>query len=425
MRLSKRMSVVGMLLIGAISVVGCSSNSEPTTTASGATTNNNTSSSTASETTSNTSATVDTANSGYTDWEEKSGIFITDETEAELYEKAKEEGSVVLYSISSRCETIAEAFNEKYPGVICEPYDISSDELLEKVTREHAAGRNVADVVHIKDQDGTLYNEYVQNKIFYNYQPDDIMEHIDPAYSEYVTPVYIELTQLFYNGEAYPDGAPVDTLWDLTREEWNGKIVMQNPVDNSSLMSWIAGFTFDDTAQELADLYEVEFGEPLVLSAECPNAGYEFLKQLKANDLVYTTSSDEASEAIGTRGQTNPPIGFAASSKMRKNESNDWVLEPVNVLPNTGVPQINGLYMVEGSEHTAAAKLLIRFIMGGDDGTSEGYEPFNTLGGWPVRDDIQPVDGVLPLSELNLGTYDPMATYDVINDVYDFWLMLP
>ena len=36
-----------------------------------------------------------------TDWEQSSGIFNTDETDEELYEKAKEEGKVTVYSISS------------------------------------------------------------------------------------------------------------------------------------------------------------------------------------------------------------------------------------------------------------------------------------------------------------------------------------
>ena len=93
-----------------------------------------------------------------TDWEKSSGIFNTDETDEELYEKAKEEGKVTVYSISSRITKVAKAFAEKYPDVEVEPFDISTNELLEKVTREYDAGQHVADVVHIKDQDGTLYN---------------------------------------------------------------------------------------------------------------------------------------------------------------------------------------------------------------------------------------------------------------------------
>ena len=61
-----------------------------------------------------------------TDWEQSSGIFNTDETDEELYEKAKEEGKVTVYSISSRITKVANAFAEKYPGVEVEPFDIIS-----------------------------------------------------------------------------------------------------------------------------------------------------------------------------------------------------------------------------------------------------------------------------------------------------------
>ena len=162
------------------------------------------------------------------EWEESSGIFNTDETDEELYEKAKEEGKVTIYSISSRITKVANAFMEKYPGIEVEPFDISTNELLEKVTREYDAGQHVADVVHIKDQDGTLYNEYILARKFYNYKPADILSHIDEKYTKTQTPMYVELTQLFYNSEAYPDGSPVTNIWQLTEPEWKGRVMMQN-----------------------------------------------------------------------------------------------------------------------------------------------------------------------------------------------------
>lgn len=364
------------------------------------------------------------AEADMTEWEKSSGIWNWDETEDELYEKAKEEGKVVLYSISSRCPKVAEAFQEAYPGVVCEPFDISTNELLEKVTREYDAGIHNADVVHIKDQDGSLWEEYVKEKKFYCYQPTDIMSHIDPSLSATSTPLYIELTQLFYNTESNPDGSPIKSLWDLTKPEWKGRITMQNPIDNLSWSSWITGFTLEETAQKLETEYKEVFGEDIVLSDGCENAGYEFLKRLHDNQPVFCSSSDECAESVGTKGQANPPVGFSASSKLRKNKDNDWVLSPVNLTPNTGIPAINTLYIVEGSEHPNAAKLLVRFMMGGTDGSSKGYTPFNTLGGWPVRDDIEPAEGSTPYKEINVAGFDPTAIYENIGIVTDFWTML-
>ena len=102
------------------------------------------------------------AASDLTEWEQSSGIYNTDETDEELYQRALEEGATVtLYSISSRCTKVADAFMAKYPGIECIPFDISTNELLEKVTREYDSGAPTADVVHIKDQDGSMYIEYV------------------------------------------------------------------------------------------------------------------------------------------------------------------------------------------------------------------------------------------------------------------------
>ena len=79
---------------------------------------------------------------------------------------------------------------------------------------------------------------------------------------------------------------------------------------------------------------------------------------------------------------------------------------------------------MEGCEHPAAAKLLIRFMMGGIDGDTSGYKPFNTLGGWPVRDDIEPTEGSTPFSEINVAPFDANEIYMNYNTVRDFWQMM-
>ena len=162
---------------------------------------------------------------------------------------------------------------------------------------------------------------------------------------------------------------------------------MQDPLNNVGWGSWITGFCVGDTPDQLAAAYEELYGEELVLSEGCANAGYEFLKRLRENEPIFTSASDEVAEAVGTPGQSDPPI-------------------------------------VEGCEHRAAAKLLIRFMMGGIDGDTSGYEPFNTLGGWPVRDDIEPAEGSVPYEEMNVSPFDPNSIYTEFMTVRDFWQML-
>lgn len=359
-----------------------------------------------------------------TDWEKSSGIFNTDDTDDALYEAAKKEGKVTVYSISSRIPKVAEAFMEQYPGIEVETFDIATNELLEKVTREYDAGQHVADVIHIKDEDGSLYNEYIKERKLYSYKPADIFAHIDEKYTETATPLYIELTQLFYNEEAYPDGSPITNIWQVTEPEWKGRVMMQNPLDNLSWSSWITGFCVGDVPDMLEKAYEEQYNEKLTLSEGCENAGYEFLKRLHDNEPVYTSSSDEVAEAVGTRGQSNPPIGFSSSSKVRKNEDNNWCLVPVNLEPTNGIPLVNTLYVVGECEHPNAAKLFTRFMMGGADGSAKGYDPFNTLGGWAVRDDIPELEGNIPYDELKVSDVSTNDIYENINTVRDFWTML-
>ena len=354
-------------------------------------------------------------------WAEEAGLD-KDESTDELYELAKKEGKVVIYSISSRIKKVKESFEAAYPGVILEAYDISTNELLEKVTREYDSGIRNADVVHIKDQDGSLYNEYVLQDIFHNYYPQDIVSHIDSKYLETSMPLYIELNQWFYNDEVYKDGPPISSWWDLTKPEWKGKILMANPIDNLSYMSVMTGLVLQ--ADALAEDYKRVFGEEIVLNGT-ENAGYELIKRLVANDIVYISSSSEMVEAVGTPGQTNPPIAFAASSKLREREEKGFAIQPcTNITPNTGIPAINTLYVVNECEHPNAAKLLIRFMLGETDGTGEGFAPFNTLGGWPVRDDITLPDGSIPFDQNSVQDFDPSAIYNKIKEVSDFWISI-
>ena len=80
--------------------------------------------------------------------------------------------------------------------------------------------------------------------------------------------------------------------------------------------------------------------------------------------------------------------------------------------------------VVNNCQHPNAAKLLIRFMMGGTDGDTSGNDPFNTLGGWPVRDDIEPAEGSVPLEDWNLIHVSTEDIYYNINKVRDFWTTL-
>lgn len=67
-----------------------------------------------------------------TDWEKSSGILTpTRPTRNSMSSPNKRARSPSIRS-PSRCTKVAEAFMKKYPGVECEPFDISTNELLER-----------------------------------------------------------------------------------------------------------------------------------------------------------------------------------------------------------------------------------------------------------------------------------------------------
>ena len=359
-------------------------------------------------------------NAQTSEWAKKVELY-KDETPEELYEKAKKEGNVVVYSISARMKKVKESFEKQYPGVTLEVYNLPTNEVLEKISREYDSGIRAADVIHIKDQDGSLYLDYVQKGKFHNYKPADIIKHIDPKYCERAMPFYMELNEWFYNDEAYPDGPPITSWWDLTKPEWKGRVLVTNPLDNHSHMCIYVGLVLD--ADSLADDYKRVFGEEITLHGT-ENAGYEFLKRFMENDPVFISSSSEMVEAVGTRGQERPPLAYASSSKMRERKEKGYALQVVSqIKPHTGLSGLNTLYVVNEAPHPAGAKLLIRWLMGEADGKGEGFKPFNTIGGWPLRDDVKAVDPI-PLSDINIQDIDKTEIYYKLRDVSDFWLSI-
>lgn len=100
-------------------------------------------------------------------------------------------------------------------------------------------------------------------------------------------------------------------------------------------------------------------------------------------------------------------------------------------MPRSGKPRADHWYpadqhpvrcrRVRASE---CCQALVRFMMGGADGDVSGYKYFNTLGGWPVRDDIEPAEGSTPYSELHVSDFNVTDIYENINPVRDFWTLL-
>ena len=344
---------------------------------------------------------------------------------AAIYEAAKGEGKVVIYSLSSRIYDGVKGFKEKYPGIEVEAFDMTGVEQVEKLTREQAAGVFNVDVLMLANGP-TLINELLPQGLIRNYVPEVLLdgkkssEVIPARFREPLLVHSLESKVVFYNFETHPT-CPVDSLWDLTRPEWKGKVQMKDPLlteENLNLLQTIV-----QKSDDMAAAYRKEFGEPIELGPGIQNAGYEFIRRLVRNDLVLVTSDGTASKAVGTPGQASPPLTFAvASSKIRDNEKGQKLAIAWNLAPMAGVTKENYLVMANKAPHPNAGKLLIRWLIGDAQGGA-GMEPWCVPGQWTARQDVPSQSDV---SLEDLGRYTWFIDYPFVYReglaVRDFWM---
>ncbi|WMT87525.1 ABC transporter substrate-binding protein [Pelagibacterium sp. 26DY04] len=344
-------------------------------------------------------------------------------TAEELLPLAQEEGTVTVYSFTSRIAAVEAAFEAAYPGIDLVGYDASSTEQIARLQAEAAAGIASADVVYISDAPVVL-TELLDQGLIEGYVPPRVSELLPEEFKSPLLSQRLSTKVLMYNEEAHPDGAPVDNLWDLTTQEWTGRVIMVDPLQRGDYLDLMVEIVL--RSDEMAQAYEAEFGAPIELDAGNENAGMQFIADLFANDVVLVSSTDDVNAAIGSIGQPNPPIGFTSYSDRRDNEDEGWALQVANeVEPSNGIIFPALLALSANTEHPAAARLAIDFLMGDDSETGgEGFAPFYVPGDYATRTDIVSHPDAVPLEDFIAWRIDPTATAEIRQEIADFILVL-
>lgn len=365
-----------------------------------------------------------TANPAIADeaWQKTAGVgnfSNMDQDWAAIEAAAKEEGTVVIYSVSSRIAKLVDGFKERY-GIELVGYDIPSDLQLEKLRREHKAGVYSVDVL-FNAESALLLNEALPNKLVWNFIPSGVSDDLS---KDEMSPLLIQRHSsrvLYYNTVLNPDGAPVNSLWDLTREEWKGRTLMSSPLEDSLTAGFIQ--TILHNSDEMAAAYEREFGEKITFSKEvleavadnatieAPNASMEWLFRFLQNKPVFLNSTTKIFKNVGDVKQENPPIGITTFSKLRKNKEGVYAAGPIYDLdPVFGVTYPTALVMADMAPHPNAAKLLIRYMM-----EEEGFKPWNEPGDYAARSSVEEKQlkkfGLPAFHTLKLWKIDPEHLY--------------
>ncbi len=339
--------------------------------------------------------------------------------EKDLYEKAKLEKEVNVYSYSSRVHNFGKTFQEKFPGIKVNGYDMDSTEIVTKVLAEQRSGNFVADVIFLKDP-STVHHELMQKGLAFTYVPGDIKAVLPEEFQKPFLVHHVSFDTVVYNTEVHKT-PPFESLWDLTKPEWKSRVIFCDPIKMPEFVEVLA--TIVQNGDAMAREYQRVFGQPIKLSKGVKNAGYEWILRVLRNDAIIAGSTNDVSNAVGQPGQTRPPVGITAFSRLRDKEKNPKLAFDVSydTKPVMGFATEVIIAIVNQAKHPNAAKLMTRWMMGDEKG-GQGYAPYFVLGNTPVRTDQPAPPGSRKLGDMNIWMADPAFVWDHGQEIRDFWL---
>ena len=356
-------------------------------------------------------------------------------TDEELYELAlKEDTTINVYATSSKMLKEEEPFEEAFPGLDLVVSDLDSDEVLSKARMENETGNITADVLQTKDVNGEVFHEYYDKGVIEPFYPRDICAHIPEENLKYSYPLYSSQAFWYYNTEAFPDGQPINSWWEIIEKDDAGNqkfaLYTKEIGQETAYLSLFASFIIN--ADEMAQSYKDTYGKDLEytydassFAFEVPenNAGVEYLWRFTQAKMTFIGDGDELVLAVHNSTKEKPALALASAGKIENREESgyniDWC---INLSPYTALLNTESMMVVQGCDSPAGARLFIRFVTGGADCQSGGLKPFTKVGNWPLRDDFVDEKNPAKLNELGARANDLVSIYEIYPDVQDMWM---
>src|SRR5262249_28318584 len=140
-------------------------------------------------------------------------------TESELYEGAKQEGTLVLYAADA--EPLIAGFEAAYPGIKVEWSQAQGEQSAAKMAAEARAGSYTVDVI---DTEQNTAHAMGQSGLLAEYHPPAGADFDDQFKTPYFIGYRIQLKPIAYNTSLVPpDEAPTE-MSDLLDRKWDGQI---------------------------------------------------------------------------------------------------------------------------------------------------------------------------------------------------------
>jgi len=189
---------------------------------------------------------------------------------AQDLEKAKAEGTATFYANITAVEPIMEAF-EADTGVKGAYTRISTSKYLATVLTEFEAGKLMADVV----QAPLPVLEILKEKgVLASYSPPAAAGYPEWTRKDGFIQLFgIEYVGLIYNKELVKPADVPKRYEDLTDPKWKDKIVMANPANHATTISWLVGLkesVFKTEEEWMAFLKGLAANKPMFVASFGP-----------------------------------------------------------------------------------------------------------------------------------------------------------
>ncbi|WP_046174200.1 ABC transporter substrate-binding protein [Domibacillus indicus] len=287
--------------------------------------------------------------------------------EASGEETAGVSGTLSFYTSQpdEDAQALVTAFQEQYPEVEVETFRSGTEEVISKLQAERQAGEVQADVLLVAD--AVTFESLKEEKLLMNYtspEAEKIPEaFVDPdgAY----TGTKVMATALVVNTKAAK--SMPDSWKALTNEASKGAGIMPSP------------FYSGAAAYNLGVITRQE------------ELGWDFYKELKANEMGITKGNGGVLEAVASGEKTYGMVVDFVAARAKQEGS------PVElVYPKEGVPVITEpVGIMENTDNAETAKAFVDFIL-----SEEGQKLAAEIGYTPIREGIAAPEGLKTLDEM-------------------------
>ncbi|HEX3506169.1 MAG TPA: extracellular solute-binding protein [Xanthobacteraceae bacterium] len=287
----------------------------------------------------------------------------------QLYEKAKEERTLVLYSggPAEPYERMAKEFGARYPGIAVFVTGGFSNVLDRKIDEQLAAHKLEVDMAFFQTvQDFVAWKK---QGVLAPFKPDGY-DKIDPRFRDAdgaFTPTSVVLLTYAYNTKLVaPADVPKSAL-DFLKPQFAGKLVTAYPADDDATL-----YVFDTIIKQYGSDYMEKY------MAQKPNFIQGHLAVLRSvADGNNVATFDSTSSTTGALKKMERPIEFAFPER--------------DQMPTFFITA--GIF--KDAPHLNAAKLFLDWYM--------AKEQQSRLGTYSARTDVDPPAGLKPLSAYNIA----------------------